>query len=1310
MTKYSVKKPYTVLVGVVLALVLGVVSFLGLNTDLLPAMDLPYVVVYTVYPGASPERVELAVTQPLEQAVATTSGLENISSISSENLSLIIMEFNAKTNMDSAMIELSNNIDMVEGYLDDMVQSPTLMKINPDMLPVQMLSVDVEGMDIKQLSEYVETDLAPRLERLDGVATVDISGAVHDYVEIKLNQEKIDAINDDILKAVSNTLYKTKKDLDKAQAELTNGKNSLVSAQQQAIDQLAAASAELDLNQAKLQSMVTEKDKLTAQLQLLEGLKGYATLVTIDKGVDALVQLMGATELGVNPDTTVGQVRDFFESLEMPESLPLPLPQEVIDQLKSYKTQILSAFDEMAKQDPSINEKSVTDLKNQLSHMLKQTADTMLAMGVAQSTLDGANLMLLEGQIAMVNNEIAAADVTIKMLGETVEQLKAGYVQLEAAKIKATAQLAAGQVQIDSAQAQLDRGVKQFEAARDTALKQANINALVSQETLSGILMAQNFSMPSGYISDGENRLTVKVGEEFASLDQLENLLLVDMDMDGVNPIHLKDVADISIKDNSGDSYVRVNGNPAISLSIQKASTSSTSQVSENVNREVARIMEEDTNVHITQLMDQGIFIDLVVSSVMNNMVYGGIIALFVLVFFLKDIKPTLIIGFAIPLSVLFAIVLMYFSGVNLNVMSLSGLALAVGMLVDNSIVVIENIYRLRNLGYSKVKAAVVGAQQVAGAIAASTLTTICVFLPIVFTDGLTRQLFTDMGLTIAYSLVASLIVALTLVPTMASTMLNKTKDPGEGIFSKIISVYKKTLEFNLKYKFVVILLTIGLLVYSLYRATRMPLGLIPSMDSTQMQMTLTVDAEIPDEELIAQSESIVQRVQQLPDVLTVGASMGSSGIAGLMGGATGGDDTKSMSFYVVLSEDKQYSNAEIADMIKEATPEFSKTLSVTESTMDLGALAGSGISVQIKGNDIDTLQSEAARMATLLKGIEGIAKVSDGSQNAVEEVRIEVNKATAMKNGLTVAQVFQKVSSALTENTTATTVNFTGSDMDAIIYAASTYSLDTIGDLVVGTTTDDDGEEIDLKLSDIATIGSGFTPQSINRDNQSRYITVSASMAEGYNASLVGRKVEKALEGYEMPKGYSYEMTGEDETIMSAMIDMIKMIGLAVVFIYLIMVTQFQSLKSPFIVMFTIPLAFTGGLLALQITGEMLSIVAMVGFLVLAGVVVNNGIVFVDYVNQLRLGGMDKHDALVQTGVDRIRPILMTALTTILANSTMAMGVGMGAELSQGMALVSIGGLAYATLLTLYLVPVLYDLFNRKEMKEIKVDFEDED
>ena len=1298
MTKYSVKKPFTVLVGVVLAIVLGVVSFLELNTDLLPAMDLPYVVVYTVYPGASPERVETAVTQPLEQAVATTSGLENISSISSENLSLIIMEFSGSTNMDSAMIELSSNIDMVSGYLDDMVQSPTLMKINPDMLPVQMLSIDVDGMDVKQLSEYVQSDLAPRLERIDGVATVDVSGIVEDRVEIRLNQEKIDKINDDILKSVNKTLYKTKKDLDKAKQELTDKENELNNLK----NSLANASAELDAGQIQAQSLNSEKTSLEAQKKLLEGaqqaLDGLkmlnSTLPMVDNTIMGL-QFMAIP--GFDENTALKDLLAFT----LPEETPPEIAAGIQPQIDGIKMLVNGLVVSGAvKEDDTL-----AGVSAMMKEQIKAIREQLVAMNIDQAVIDAADSTLLNGDIAVIDKELTRVNFLVKQMEATLRELKKTYATLEAGKID----LAAGSAMLMSGKAELDNGIKQFEDARDAALKQANIDALVSQETLSAILMAQNFSMPAGYISNGEERLTVKVGETFQSLEELENLLLVDMNVDGVDPIYLKDVADVSIKDNSQDSYVRVNGNPSVTISIQKASTASTSRVSELVNKEAAEIMEEQPGVHITQLMDQGIYIDMVVSSVMNNMVYGGIIALIVLIFFLKDVKPTLIIGFAIPLSVLFAIVLMYFSGVNLNVMSLSGLALAVGMLVDNSIVVIENIYRLRNLGYSRVKAAVIGAKQVAGAIASSTLTTICVFLPIVFTDGLARQLFVDMGLTIAYSLVASLVVALTVVPAMASAMLKNTKDAKESLFDKLTKLYEKGLGWNIDHGWLVILLATGLMAFAGWQVTKMPLGLIPAMDSTQMQMTLTVDSEVPDEELIAQAETIAKRTMEIDDVVTVGTSMGGGGLSALMGGG-GSEDTKSMSFYVVLSEDKKLSNREVADFIETANPEFKETLSVTESTMDLGALAGSGISVQIKGNDLDKLQAEGKRMSALLEGVEGIAKVSDGSQTALEEVRIDVKKDAAMKHNLTVAQVFQKVSGALTENTTATTLNFDGTDMDGIIYASSTHTTENIGDLVVATATDDDGEEYDVLLSDVAVIGSAYSPDSINRSNQSRYITVSATIAEGYNASLVARDVEKLLENHEMPKGYSYEMTGEDESVKSAMFDMIKMIGLAIVFIYLIMVAQFQSLKSPFIVMFTIPLAFTGGLLALLITDQMLSIVAMIGFLVLAGVVVNNGIVFVDYVNQLRLEGMTKRDALIQTGKDRIRPILMTALTTILANSTMAMGVGMGAELSQGMAIVSIGGLAYATLLTLFLVPVLYNLFNRGEMKAIEVDFEDEE
>ncbi|MBR5875157.1 MAG: efflux RND transporter permease subunit [Oscillospiraceae bacterium] len=1298
MTKYSVKKPFTVLVGVVLAIVLGVVSFLELNTDLLPAMDLPYVVVYTVYPGASPERVETAVTQPLEQAVATTSGLENISSISSENLSLIIMEFSGSTNMDSAMIELSSNIDMVSGYMDDMVQSPTLMKINPDMLPVQMLSIDVDGMDVKQLSEYVQSDLAPRLERIDGVATVDVSGIVEDRVEIRLNQEKIDKINDDILKSVNKTLYKTKKDLDKAKQELTDKENELNNLK----NSLANASAELDAGQIQAQSLNSEKTSLEAQKKLLEGaqqaLDGLkmlnSTLPMVDNTIMGL-QFMAMP--GFDENTALKDLLAFTLPEETPPEIAAGI-QPQIDGIKMLVNGLVASG--AVKEDDTL-----AGVSAMMKEQIKAIREQLIAMNIDQAVIDAADSTLLNGDIAVIDKELTRVNFLVKQMEATLRELKKTYATLEAGKID----LAAGSAMLMSGKAELDNGIKQFEDARDAALKQANIDALVSQETLSAILMAQNFSMPAGYISNGEERLTVKVGETFQSLEELENLLLVDMNVDGVDPIYLKDVADVSIMDNSQDSYVRVNGNPSVTISIQKTSTASTSRVSELVNKEAAEIMEEQPGVHITQLMDQGIYIDMVVSSVMNNMVYGGIIALIVLIFFLKDVKPTLIIGFAIPLSVLFAIVLMYFSGVNLNVMSLSGLALAVGMLVDNSIVVIENIYRLRNLGYSRVKAAVIGAKQVAGAIASSTLTTICVFLPIVFTDGLARQLFVDMGLTIAYSLVASLIVALTVVPAMASAMLKNTKDAKESLFDKLTKLYEKGLGWNIDHGWLVILLATGLMAFAGWQVTKMPLGLIPAMDSTQMQMTLTVDREVPDEELIAQAETIAKRTMEIDDVVTVGTSMGGGGLGALMGGG-GSEDIKSMSFYVVLSEDKKLSNREVADLIETANPEFKETLSVTESTMDLGALAGSGISVQIKGNDLDKLQAEGKRMSALLEGVEGIAKVSDGSQSALEEMRIDVKKDAAMKHNLTVAQVFQKVSGALTENTTATTLNFDGTDMDGIIYASSTYTTENIGDLVVATATDDDGEEYDVLLSDIAVIGSAYSPDSINRSNQSRYITVSATIAEGYNASLVARDVEKLLENHEMPKGYSYEMTGEDESVKSAMFDMIKMIGLAIVFIYLIMVAQFQSLKSPFIVMFTIPLAFTGGLLALLITDQMLSIVAMIGFLVLAGVVVNNGIVFVDYVNQLRLEGMTKRDALIQTGKDRIRPILMTALTTILANSTMAMGVGMGAELSQGMAIVSIGGLAYATLLTLFLVPVLYNIFNRGEMKAIEVDFEDEE
>ena len=392
--------------------------------------------------------------------------------------------------------------------------------------------------------------------------------------------------------------------------------------------------------------------------------------------------------------------------------------------------------------------------------------------------------------------------------------------------------------------------------------------------------------------------------------------------------------------------------------------------------------------------------------------------------------------------------------------------------------------------------------------------------------------------------------------------------------------------------------------------------------------------------------------------------------------------------------------------MILEKTADLDVEIAVTASNMDLSALGGSGIEVLIKGNDLDILAGAAEEVADILRATEGTMAVKTGNEDAATETRIIVDKDAAMREGLTVAQIFQELAAVLATGTQSTTLSAGLEEFPVIVVNAEREAItrENIGAYSF-TITGEDGTEKEVLLSDIATISESFSPIAITRENQSRYVTVSAAIADGYNIGLVSREFEKALAKYTPPAGTSIEIAGENELISTAIDDMILMVILAVIFIYLIMVAQFQSLLSPFIIMFTLPLAFTGGLLLLWISGLELSVTALLGFLVLAGVVVNNGIVFVDYVNQLRLEGKDKREALLETGAARLRPILMTALTTILAMSTLALGLGSGAEMTQPTAVVTIGGLTYATLLTLLVVPILYDFLHRRPMKKIEIE-----
>ena len=916
----------------------------------------------------------------------------------------------------------------------------------------------------------------------------------------------------------------------------------------------------------------------------------------------------------------------------------------------------------------------------------------------------------VEAELSNITTCLAVISGMKPALEENLKKAQDAYAELEKGKMTAVNELTRGEVtlsttktQLEDAEQKLADAQEQFDQARDAAYKKADLSGVLTADMLGNILMAQNFNMPAGYITEGEEQYLVKVGEEYASLEELENTLLMHMDVDGVGDVRLSDVADIALTDNAGESYAKVNGNDGVVLSFQKQSTASTATVSQRINSAIAQLQEQNPGLHITPLMDQGDYIDMVVGSVLSNLLWGGLLAIIVLIFFLKDAKPTFIVACSIPFSLMCAITLMYFTDVTLNIISLSGLALGVGMLVDNSIVVIENIYRLRSLGVPASKAAIQGAKQVSGAIFASTLTTICVFLPIVFTQGISRELFTDMGLTIAYSLLASLVVALTLVPAMGAAVLKNTKEKSHRWFDAFVEGYQRLLGWALRHKAPVLSGVTALLAISIFLTTQMGTAFIPAMDSPQMSATLTMPRGAAQQDAYAMADTVMERIAAVDGVETVGAMSGGSGMSSMMGGSSSGG---SITYYILLSDDRTATNADVSAAIEAQVADLDCTVEVQESTMDMSALGGSGVELVITGRGLDEMNAIADDLRGILRSTEGLVDISENSVTGNPETRITVDKYKAMQHGLTVAQIYSELAAELKAENTATTLTLDGTDTPVVVVKPAGQA-PTRGNIMdhAFTVTNAEGEEETVRLYDIAAKQETDSVSSINRENGARTMSVSAGVDARRNIGLVSRELEKKLADYELPEGYTVEIAGENETINSAMTDLVKMIALAVVFIYLIMVAQFQSLMSPFIVMFTIPLAFTGGLLALWLTGSELSIIAMLGFLVLAGVVVNNGIVFVDNINQLRLAGMDRTEAILETGRTRIRPVLMTALTTILAMSTMALGIGDGAEMTQPMAIVTIGGLTYATLLTLLVVPVLYDIFRKKPLYDPELD-----
>ncbi len=1001
--RFSVKKPVTITMMILIVIVLGVVSFSKLHIDLLPQMELPYVMVQTSYSGAGPEEIENMVSKPLEQTLSTVQNIDGIMSISNEGSSILLMQFNFGTDMDEVMLQMREKIDMIKGYLPDGTTSPLVMKLDPNAMPIIQLAVSSKG-DIYTTQKLAEDVISPRIERTEGTASASVSGGLEQEIEIMLKEE----------------------------------------------------------------------------------------------------------------------------------------------------------------------------------------------------TLKGYNL---------------------------------------------------------------------------------------SSSYIAQMLQAANINLPGGSVKKGNNELTVRTIGEFKSLDEIKNL---EIPLTRGGTVRLTDIADVRLTNKEQASIAKLDGKEVVQISVMKQSDGNTVNVSAAVNKELEKIKQEYPDINIVTVFNQADYINFAIDNLINTAMIGGILAVIILLVFLRSFKTTLVIALSIPISIITTFVMLYFAGITLNMMTIGGLALGIGMLVDNSIVVLENIYRNRSLGMDRIKASIDGANEVSMAVTSSTLTTVAVFIPIVFAGGLAAAIFKDFALSIVIALFSSLIVALTMVPMLSSKLVSvknlESEEAQEKKHGFLVVFYKKVLSWSLRHRFVTIAISIAMFVVSVLMVVSVGAEFFPATDQGMINVTVSLPAGSEIEQVDDVLKEVQTSVQEIPEVVSVFTSAGSGGTMGIGGDSGAGTMT------VILSDlnERDRSAKEISDEIRKITKDVpGAEISVSESSMMMGMSSGA-ISISVKGDDIDTLRNIGNDFKDIIEKVDGTREVTTSYEDGIPQVQIIADRGIASQYGLTTAQIGSSVRGVLS-GSNVTKFKIDGDEIDVVLKGDNMYgqSMSLLGMLPVPTPAGSN-----VPLSEIAEIKVEKGPISITRENQIRVLTVSGSVV-GRDVQSVSSEIEGLLKQYEMPSGYSYAFGGETEQIEETFADLAMVMLVAIVLVYMIIAAQFESLIQPLSIMFSVPLALSGGFIGLFVTGLPLNVIGIIGLIILVGIVVNNAIVLVDYINNRRSKGEERDAAIMKAGPIRIRPIMMTALTTILGLVPMAMGIGEGAELTQSMGVVVIGGLSLSTVLTLVVVPVMYTIFD---------------
>lgn len=808
----------------------------------------------------------------------------------------------------------------------------------------------------------------------------------------------------------------------------------------------------------------------------------------------------------------------------------------------------------------------------------------------------------------------------------------------------------------------------------------------LSTSTVSQMLAAQNLNSGAGTMDDSGLNYILKTQGEFGSVEEIENLTLT---TPTGGQVKISDIGRVVDGFTDVTSYSFLDGRQTISLSVQKQSGSNTVLVANKVKEEMAA-MERELYGNLTSInvMDQAQFIELAISTVFSSAILGALLAVLIIYAFLRSISSTLIIGISIPISVIATFILIHFAGLTINMMTLGGLALGVGMLVDNSIVVLESIFKKRQGGMESKEAAVYGAKEVATAISASTLTTLAVFLPITLLSGLASQIFRELALTVAFSLISSLVVALSLVPMLASKLMASPrsvkvmkkidgkdgKKEERGLYHK----YGNALDWSLRHRKSVMAILLVVVLAAVAMIPFMGTEFIPTMESGSINVNIEMPNGTSLEKTREATESLEDIIRAYPEVDYIYSSIGSNST-----------NTSSLVVNLVPSSERDRSEQECIDMLREATEDvpdvklsFSGGFSMT--------MGGSAISITVSGRDLDTLQALGQEVMSVVDSVKGTTEVNFSMAEGQPEYDIVVDKEKASLYGLTSAQIATMVKTSLS-GSTATIYRENGSEIDVIVQSeeSSVKELKDIASIQLMTPTG-----VTIPLSQVARFEKGFGPMSIQHTNQERSATITASITEDVDLGTVTSEIEQRIEQeVNFPSGYSISYEGEQQNMMDSFSDLGYALIIAVVLVYMVMAAQFESLIQPFIVLFSMPLAMVGVTVGLMVTGRNFGITAFIGIIMLAGIVVNNAIVLVDYINQLKQRVYSTHDAIVEAGRVRLRPILMTALTTILGMLPMAIGVGEGSELQAPLAVSVVGGLFTSTFLTLFIIPVIYSL-----------------